>query len=244
MTGLSGESFRFMAELWRNNDKGWFAANRERYETHVRRPLKAMAEALTGPVAALLPEFDGLPRLSRINNDLRFTPHKPPYKEHIWISFFTGAARAGELFAGINGKGWFAGCNVNSGKREGLDNWRDSLLAHPGRWRAYAQAIGWGERVLPYVEGRYVRPLRENVPEDLRDLVQAKVLYIVEGSPAEFHGAPEKEFLLGLARLLPVLLFLIVPPPDLAARLDYLATGDLAPDENIERLWATLKSSV
>lgn len=40
MNALSRETFDFMGDLWKNNSRKWFDDNRQRYEDHVRKPLK------------------------------------------------------------------------------------------------------------------------------------------------------------------------------------------------------------
>ena len=80
---IGTESFQFMKDLWDNNNKSWFDENRKRYEKVLRNPMKELAEDLSGPISIILPEFTGKVKVSRINNDIRFSPNKPPYKEHM-----------------------------------------------------------------------------------------------------------------------------------------------------------------
>ena len=93
MSYIGNDAFKFMADLQQNNNKAWFDANRTRYEQYVRDPMKALAGALEDPVFFILPEFSGRAKVSRINNDIRFSPNKPPYKERVWISFSDDSQR-------------------------------------------------------------------------------------------------------------------------------------------------------
>jgi len=72
---LTQETYDFLAELEKNNSKVWFDENRKRYEQFVRQPIKSLAEALDDPVSLIMTEFDGKSKISRINNDIRFTPN-------------------------------------------------------------------------------------------------------------------------------------------------------------------------
>lgn len=73
--GLHPDAAAFYAELGADNSKQWWAANRERYDEHVRAPFEALG-------AALEPEF-GQVKIFRPYRDVRFSADKTPYKLHI-----------------------------------------------------------------------------------------------------------------------------------------------------------------
>ncbi|MDP8241176.1 MAG: DUF2461 domain-containing protein [Candidatus Hatepunaea meridiana] len=198
MRQISVESFKFMADLWNNNNKQWFTDNRRRYEETVRLPLKSLAEALAEPVASILPEFTGKPKMSRINNDIRFSLNKPPYKEHIWISFGKVKGSCADIFVAIGRNGWAAGCGIGAPKQEQLDGWRKNLLEHRDVWRRYAQAAGMGEKIGIYINNSYKKPLFPDIPDDLMQLVQAKSVWLVEIPKTEFNDNPERDFFISI----------------------------------------------
>ena len=242
MPQLTTESFKFMAELWANNNKAWFEANRKRYDQHVRLPMKAMVKDLTEPVMTILPEFSGKPKVSRINNDIRFTPHKPPYKEHIWISFLSAPVegQTADLFVGINRNGWWAGSGTGSSKREPLEMWRRNLIEYHDIWRRYIYVTGYADRFDFYCENKYKKPLFENIPEELTDLIQSKSVWIVEKAKAEFDEDPGREFFKGLCRMLPIHLFMITPTEYLRERLNDLLDNIEPPDKDVAELWSAM----
>jgi len=241
MSRITKEAFKFMAELWDNNNKPWFDENRKRYEEHVRKPLKAIAGDLAEPVASILPEFGGKPKISRINNDIRFTPNKPPYKQHMWISFASGKDSCADVFAAIGGSGWAAGCGIGGPKRESLDNWRRNLLEQQVIWRNYCKAVGMGKDLLIYYEGSYKRPLFPEIPEDLYKLVQAKGVWLVQAARVEFDSEPETEFFKGICEVLPVYLFMAIPEPLLLSRLAELGDRITPPDKKVGKIWKALQ---
>ena len=241
MHQISAETFKFMADLWVNNSKGWFDKNRTRYEQHVHRPMKAIAESLAEPVAVMLPEFSGKPKLSRINNDIRFTANKPLYKEHMWISFGSKTENSADLFSAIGHNGWATGCGIGAPKREPLDTWRRNLLEYRDVWRKYSAALELGEKVLTYFDKFYKKSLFPDTPEDLEKLVQAKSIWIVEASKTTFKDSPEVDFFRGLCRMLPVYLFMFVPTNKLPERLLELGSQIKPPDAETDRLWRTLE---
>ena len=88
--GFTSEALTFLRSLRRNNRRDWFTAQRERYETVVRRPLMELVEEMDARFARFAPEMVGDPRRSvfRIHRDVRFSADKSPYKTHAACWFF------------------------------------------------------------------------------------------------------------------------------------------------------------
>jgi uncharacterized protein (TIGR02453 family) len=76
------EALQFLRELEANNDRGWFRANRERYDTHLVEPARALAAGLS---------HLGEPHLFRPYNDTRFHM-RPPIKEQFGMAIGYGGA--------------------------------------------------------------------------------------------------------------------------------------------------------
>lgn len=237
---LTSNAFQFMSELYENNRKEWFDANRTRYEQDVREPIKQLASALSGPMMILLPEFNGKAKISRINNDIRFQPHKPPYKEHVWVSFTVSGASKADIFAAIGRHGWAAGCGMWSQKQDDLNGWRKNLLSYADVWRSYARASGLGEDVGIYIQDKYKKPQAADVPADLEEFVQAKEVWLVQSPRMDFVEAPERHLFEGLGIILPYFLFMIVGDDQLDRRLRELGDKIGAPSPQVARLWAQL----
>lgn len=70
--GIPKDAVAFYADLEANNDREWWAANKERYETSVREPFTEVVDALAD-------EF-GEARIFRPYRDVRFSVDKTPYK--------------------------------------------------------------------------------------------------------------------------------------------------------------------
>jgi uncharacterized protein (TIGR02453 family) len=73
--GWSQDAVAFFAELERNNNKEWWTANKDRYETLVLDPMRALATELE-------PTF-GPMSIKRPHRDVRFSTDKSPYKTTI-----------------------------------------------------------------------------------------------------------------------------------------------------------------
>ena len=68
------ETFRFLRELARNNNRAWFAENRARYEAQVKDPALRFIQDFAPHLARLSPYFQAGPRsLFRIYKDTRFS---------------------------------------------------------------------------------------------------------------------------------------------------------------------------
>jgi uncharacterized protein (TIGR02453 family) len=86
------EFFEFMADLAANNDREWFATNKERYEAEVLEPALAFIEDFSYRLREISPNFVADPRrtggsLFRIYRDTRFAKDKTPFKTHTGMQF-------------------------------------------------------------------------------------------------------------------------------------------------------------
>jgi uncharacterized protein (TIGR02453 family) len=89
--GFSPLLFNFLRDLTENNNKEWFDANRRLYESEVLGAAKSFVSEI-GPILGMLnQELEIEPRvgrtISRINNDMRFNRHRPPYRPYIYLAF-------------------------------------------------------------------------------------------------------------------------------------------------------------
>jgi uncharacterized protein (TIGR02453 family) len=84
-TGFRPAALAFLRSLRRHNDREWFTAHRDAYETELREPLAALVEEMDVRLATMAPEIVGDPKRSlfRIHRDVRFSADKSPYKTHV-----------------------------------------------------------------------------------------------------------------------------------------------------------------
>jgi uncharacterized protein (TIGR02453 family) len=79
-------TFTFLRALKKNNDRAWFAANRVRYDDHIKPEWN---DLVTGLLAAAVPlderfaYVDPKQCLFRLHRDTRFSADKTPYKTNI-----------------------------------------------------------------------------------------------------------------------------------------------------------------
>ena len=88
--GFPQETLKFLRSLRRNNNRDWFLAHKEVYETSVRAPMLELVTDLGGAILNFAPEMVVDPRrnIYRINRDIRFSQDKSPYKTHIAALFW------------------------------------------------------------------------------------------------------------------------------------------------------------
>ncbi len=84
--------FQFLADLAANNERDWFKANSDRYETWVREPAFAFIRDMAPRIAGLSSHFMAKDKkvggsLMRVHRDVRFGKDKRPYKTNVGIHF-------------------------------------------------------------------------------------------------------------------------------------------------------------
>ena len=82
---FSAATFKFQRDLARNNNRAWFAANKQRYEDVLKEPFLRFIEDMQKPLAKISAHYRADPRpqggsLFRIYRDTRFRNDKTPYK--------------------------------------------------------------------------------------------------------------------------------------------------------------------
>jgi uncharacterized protein (TIGR02453 family) len=143
---FSSEFFEFFRELAKNNERSWFQSNKERYERVVQEPcLRFIRDAGAG-LRSLTPHLvaDARPfggSMSRIYRDIRFSPDKSPYKNHVAIHFWHAKANGPEqmspgLYLYLEPGDNFAGGGIWHPDAATLKKVRDRIVAKPEEWRA------------------------------------------------------------------------------------------------------------
>lgn len=120
----------FLEELGRA-DKAWFGANKARYQELVTDPLKAFVVAIgqrlredVAPGIRAEPKTNG--SIAPITNDLRFSPDRNPYKDHVLLRFWEGGSRKTSptlfLRLGPDGVGYATGAPIVD-----VERWRELI---------------------------------------------------------------------------------------------------------------------
>jgi uncharacterized protein (TIGR02453 family) len=90
-TPFTRKTLSFLRSLKRNNNREWFRARRDQYDTHVHEPMVAVIERLAEDFRTFAPELIASPKQSmfRIYRDTRFSGDKKPLKTHAGAVFRT-----------------------------------------------------------------------------------------------------------------------------------------------------------
>jgi uncharacterized protein (TIGR02453 family) len=83
------EGLQFLRSLKRNNNREWFQSHKTIYETHVKKPMTELIEAMATEFQRFAPEMIASSKVSayRIYRDTRFSKDKSPYKTHVAAVF-------------------------------------------------------------------------------------------------------------------------------------------------------------
>lgn len=84
MTWFNKEFINFFKNLSENNNKTWFDENRNIYENDVKKPFLAFVNEMIIRIQKFESDVKIAPNeaVFRINNDIRFSKDKTPYKTH------------------------------------------------------------------------------------------------------------------------------------------------------------------
>jgi uncharacterized protein (TIGR02453 family) len=94
--GFPPATLKFLRALAKNNDRTWFEAHRAEFESEVMDPARDFINALGARLTRLAPMIVAEPRtdrsIFRLHRDVRFSKDKSPYKTHLGILLWDGAA--------------------------------------------------------------------------------------------------------------------------------------------------------
>ena len=150
--------FSFLTDLRANNNREWFAANKDRYEEQLLEPALAFIDAFAPRLEKISPHFraDARPSggsLFRIYRDTRFAKDKSPYKTNLGIHFRHERAKdahAPGYYLHIGPDEVFAGGGIWHPATAAATAIREAIVADPGRWRrvtrtgAFAKQLNLG----------------------------------------------------------------------------------------------------
>ena len=141
MAYFDAETFAFLSDLKRHNDREWFTTNKERYERSLKEPFLQLISDVGPELRKVSRHLVADPRpvggsMFRIYRDVRFSKDKSPYKTHLGAHFPLGG--------GMSGPGYYlhlepGGCFVAGGmwmpEPAALQSIRERIAARPAEWK-------------------------------------------------------------------------------------------------------------
>jgi uncharacterized protein (TIGR02453 family) len=122
------EALQFLRELEANNERDWFRANRERYDTHLVEPARELAARLA---------HLGEPHFFRPYNDTRFHM-RPPIKEQLGVAI--GYGGAGGWYIELSLDGLLVAAGLHQPAPDQLERFR-AAVDDPRRAAGFARAV-------------------------------------------------------------------------------------------------------
>ena len=123
--GWPKPGLQFFHGLKRNNSKAFFEANRQVYEEQVRQPMEALLAEIERDLG---PDIEV--KIFRLNRDLRFSPDKRPYKEH--LGGYLSSARAGGVYLQVSNDGLYLAIGSHEMAPDQLTRFRDAVAGKDG----------------------------------------------------------------------------------------------------------------
>ncbi len=138
--------FTFLRDLAANNEREWFAENKERYEAHVKEAGLDFINDFAPYLEKLSPHFvaDSRPvggSLFRIYRDTRFAKDKTPYKTNTGVHFRHEAAKdvhAPGYYLHLEPKQSFVGLGIWMPDGPTTRKIRDAIAENPAAWKKAA----------------------------------------------------------------------------------------------------------
>lgn len=193
---FSPQSLAFLRALKRNNDREWFKARKERYETVVRAPMIDVIERLGEDFQSFAPDLVASPRVSlfRVYRDTRFSENKAPLKTNIAALFpWRGLGRhqgAGLYFEVAPGWVWIGG-GMWAPDTSQLHAVREHIAANVTHFRSIVEAPAFRRRVGPLGGDRLQRvPRGFSKDHEAAEYLRHRQFLASRELPADFACSP------------------------------------------------------
>lgn len=143
MAYFDSDALRFLSDLRAHNDRVWFQANKERFESKVRDPMLHFIADLGPRLKKISPHFVCDPRpvggsMLRIYRDTRFAKDKSPYKTHIGAHFWHAKAKDDSspgFYLRIEPGASMTGAGIWHPEPPALKKIRDRIVADAKGWQ-------------------------------------------------------------------------------------------------------------
>jgi uncharacterized protein (TIGR02453 family) len=142
--GFPRQTLPFLRALSKNNDRDWFADNKQDYETYVREPSLAFIEEMAPKLNGISSQFRASAKksggsLMRVYRDTRFAKDKRPYKTNIGIQFRHSLGKdvhAPVFYLHIEPDECFLGAGIWHPEPKSLAKIRNFIADNPASWQA------------------------------------------------------------------------------------------------------------
>lgn len=145
---FSDHGLQFLRMLADNNDRAWFHAHKQDYQTHVRAPFQRLLSDLQAPLRQASEHYLSDPKavggsLFRIHRDTRYSADKAPYKPWQGARLYHRRRRqtpAPAYYLHLQPGHSFIGAGLWHPEPETLRKLRQFIVDNPVAWQAAAHA--------------------------------------------------------------------------------------------------------
>lgn len=215
---FSPKTLSFLRTLKRNNERAWFHAHRDEYDTHVRGPMVAIVEALASDLKGFAPELVADPKVSlfRPFRDTRFSGDKAPIKTNIAAMFpnrTLGRMSGAALYFEVTPEHVWIGGGMHSPDSAQLHAVREHIAKHHRRLDAIVKSAAF--KKLGGLSGETISRVPRGFPKEhaAADYLRHKQFLGFRKEPAALATSPGfyKELVKTLKTLGPLVTFLNEP---------------------------------
>ena len=141
--GFRPEAGEFFWELCFHNEREWFYAHRDQYESLIGTPLKALAADTFETLMLRFPETEMKLHVSRIWRDARRLFGRGPLKDNLWFSIERAGTSdyAASFFFDLRPATWSYGLGFWCPKTEQMEAFRKSVEANPAAFERLADQV-------------------------------------------------------------------------------------------------------
>ncbi len=165
--GFDPSLLGFLDELKHNNERDWFAQNKDRYESLVREPALDFIVAMAPHFDRFAPQFEAVAKkmggsLMRVFRDTRFGRDKTPYKTNVGIQFRHTQGKdvhAPGYYMHIEPGGHFIGAGLWHPEPDALAGIRNAIVERATAWKNARDAAAF-RRIYTLDGGALKRPPR------------------------------------------------------------------------------------
>jgi len=189
------KALSFLRALKRNNDREWFRARKEQYESDVRTPMVVLIERLATDFQAFAPELVATPKcIYRIYRDTRFSDDKRPLKTNIAASFaWRGLHRhqGAGLYIEVAPQWVWVGGGMYAPETAQLAAVREHIATNYRRLRAIVESPGFKRAVGELQGSQLQRVPRGYLPDHpAANYLRYRQFLAAKEYPAEFACSP------------------------------------------------------
>lgn len=202
---FSPKSIAFLRALKRNNNREWFRARREQYETHLRAPMIELIERLAVDFQSFAPELVATPKASlyRIYRDTRFSDNKAPLKTQIAAIFRRrglGRHQGAGLYLEVAPQWVWVGGGMYAPDTHQLQAVREHIASNVLRLRAIVESPSF-RRAAGALEGERLQRVPRGFPKDHEAAEYLKYRQFLIGREFPVHFAYSPGFYAGVLRV-------------------------------------------